>query len=180
MSNIVYDKYIFVDSPPRNAREIIWGLDFGYNNPTALVKIFLTDGGVTAEEKFYETGLTNKNIIERLSSAIPPERRSEPIYADSSEPDRIAEIYAAGFNIIPARKAVKPGVLSVKSKNLFIVKSSANLTKEIQSYVWKTDLNGNILEDPVKFNDHALDALRYAVHTHFSAGAPAEAEITFI
>jgi len=176
--NIIYEGYAFVDAPPNNAREIIWGLDFGFNNPTALVKIYLADEGVTAEEKLYKSGMTNKEIIDRLSSAIPPSRRHEPVYADAAEPDRIKEIYNAGFNIKPAHKAVKLGIISVKSRPLFILKSSANLIKEIQSYVWKTDLNGNVLEDPVKFNDHALDALRYAVHTHFAA-APPEPEITF-
>jgi phage terminase large subunit len=26
--------------------------------------------------------------------------------------------------------------------------------------------NGNILDEPVKFNDHAMDALRYAIYTN--------------
>ena len=176
--NIIYDSYTFADAPPQNAREIIWGLDFGFNNPTALVKIYLAEEGVTAEEKLYKTNLTNKNLIERLSSIIPPAERGQPIYADAAEPDRIKEIYDAGFNILPANKAVGPGIMSVKSRNLFILKSSADLIKEIQSYVWKSDLNGGVLEDPVKFNDHALDALRYAVHTHFAAAAP-EPRVTF-
>ncbi|MCL2888439.1 MAG: PBSX family phage terminase large subunit [Elusimicrobia bacterium] len=176
--NIIYENYNFVDAPPQNALEIIWGIDFGFNNPAALVKIYLTDEGVTAEEKLYKTNLTNKNIIERLSSIIPPADRGQTIYADAAEPDRIKEIYDAGFNILPANKAVNPGIMSVKNRNLFILKSSANLIKEIQSYVWKTDLNGNVLEEPVKFNDHALDALRYAVHTHFAAATP-EPRVTF-
>jgi len=37
--------------------------------------------------------------------------------------------------------------------------------KEIQTYSWRTDRQGNILEQPVKFNDHAMDAIRYAVYT---------------
>ena len=89
------------------------------------------------------------------------------MYADSAEPDRIKEILLAGFNVHPALKDVKAGIMSVKNRALSIVKSSLNLVKEIQSYVWKTDMNGNILEEPVKFNDHLADALRYAVHTHF-------------
>ena len=57
--------------------------------------------------------------------------------------------------------------MAVKScGELLITKSSVNLIKEIESYSWKTDLNGNILEEPVKFNDHALDALRYAVYSY--------------
>jgi phage terminase large subunit len=35
--------------------------------------------------------------------------------------------------------------------------------KEIRSYKWKVDKNGKSLEEPVKFLDDAMDALRYAV-----------------
>ncbi|WP_424244787.1 phage terminase large subunit [Elusimicrobium posterum] len=175
--NIIYDKYSFVDTPPP-CDNIIWGLDFGFNNPSSLVKVYITDAGITVEEKLYSPGLTNTQLIERLKEIIPQEERFQPIYADCAEPDRIKEISDAGFNIHPAHKDVKQGILTVKSQNLFILKNSQNLIKEIQTYTWKADLNGNILEDPVKFNDHALDALRYALHTHLK-GQNKIPEITF-
>ncbi len=31
----------------------------------------------------------------------------------------------------------------------------------------KEDKDGNILDEPVKFNDHLMDALRYALVSHF-------------
>ena len=42
-----------------------------------------------------------------------------------------------------------------------------NLIKEFQSYVWdsKSLLTG--VDKPLKENDHALDALRYALYSHF-------------
>jgi len=176
--NVIYDGYTFVDNPPAS-EDVVWGLDFGYNNPAALVKVYITDAGMTAEEAFYQTGLTNGAIIEKLKNIIPPELRHQPIYADAAEPDRIKEILDAGFNIIPADKAVKPGIMSVKSRKLFITKSSLNIIREIQSYRWKTDMNGIVLEEPVKFDDHALDALRYAVYTHFGRGRTGKPEVTF-
>ncbi|ACC98403.1 Phage terminase, large subunit [Elusimicrobium minutum Pei191] len=164
--NIVYDNYTFVDEI-KNTDNVIWGLDFGFNNPSALVKLYISDEGVYTEEKLYKSGLTNSALIKNLAEIIPPSQRHESIYADAAEPARIAEISEAGFNIHPALKDVKAGILSVKTKKLFINKNSSNLIKEIQGYCWKTDLNGNALEEAVKFNDHALDALRYALHTHF-------------
>jgi len=32
---------------------------------------------------------------------------------------------------------------------------------EKKGYKWKEDKNGNVLDEPVKFNDHAMDAERY-------------------
>ena len=105
-------------------------------------------------------------LIEELKNLIPPESRAQTIYADSAEPDRIAEIYSAGFNVKPALKSVLDGIMFVKSCFLNIIKESPNLLREIQNYSWKTTLNGQITEEPVKYEDHAMDALRYALYTH--------------
>ena len=37
------------------------------------------------------------------------------------------------------------------------------------SYKWKKDKNDNVIEEPVKANDDAMDACRYAVFTHLTA-----------
>lgn len=163
----VYSAWRSVDAPFDSPEETIWGLDFGFNNPTALVKVYIKDNSFCAEEKLYRTGLTNENLIEELKSIIPHNERGNVIYADSAEPARIEAIYRAGFNIKPAGKNILNGIMSVKScGELMITKSSVNLIKEIETYSWKTDLNGNILEEPVKLNDHALDALRYAIYSY--------------
>jgi len=44
-----------------------------------------------------------------------------------------------------------------------MTKRSTNMIKEYRSYMWKTDLNGNIIKEPEPGNDHALDAVRYAI-----------------
>jgi phage terminase large subunit len=61
---------------------------------------------------------------------------------------------------------VEKGINKMKEYKIFITRNSVNIQKEIKSYKWQEDKNGRILESPVKFNDHALDAIRYAVHTH--------------
>lgn len=33
----------------------------------------------------------------------------------------------------------------------------------MQSYSWKKDKEGRLIEEPISFNDHAIAALRYAV-----------------
>jgi len=93
--------------------------------------------------------------------------KSIPIYADSAEPNRIEEIASAGYNIYPADKSVKDGIDYVKRKKKHIHRESHNLIKELKFYKWKTDRNGNIEDEPVKFNDHGCDALRYGCYTDY-------------
>ena len=45
-------------------------------------------------------------------------------------------------------------------------KESPNLLKEIDSYSRKKDKDGVVLDAPVKFMDHLMDCLRYAVYTY--------------
>jgi phage terminase large subunit len=108
--------------------------------------------------------MTNGDLIERIQGII--FNKSSCIYADSAEPDRIEEIKRAGFNILPADKSVKDGIDLMKRLQLKISKSSSNIIKEIRAYSWKKDKDKNVLDEPVKFKDHAMDAIRYAVFTH--------------
>lgn len=162
---IIYKNWSLIDELPQNPSEIFYGLDFGFNNPTALVQVAVYDGKFYANEILYQSGLTNTALTEKLKTLLNGQE-SKTIYADAAEPNRIAEIATSGLNIKPAQKNVLNGIMSIKSDNFFVTKSSTNLIKELQTYSWKSDANGNILEEPVKFNDHLLDALRYAIYTY--------------
>lgn len=59
--------------------------------------------------------------------------------------------------------------MTIKGCRLIITRSSENLIREIQNYRWKKDKNDKVLEEPVKADDHAVDSLRYAIHSHQSA-----------
>lgn len=164
--NIIYSNWDLYDHVPPGG-EVIYGLDFGYNSPSALVKCTINERHLYIEELLYETKLTNYDLIEKLKYLI--ENRHSYIYADAVEPKSIEEIYAAGFNIHPADKrpgSVYEGIKHLKQFFMHIKRDSPNLKKEIQNYKWKEDKNGYILDEPVKFRDHLLDAVRYASFTY--------------
>lgn len=167
LKDIIYATYELLDELPKTFDEIIYGLDFGFNVQSALDRIGLKDGkNAYHEEKIYQTGLTNTDLIARAEDVIPPEERACPIYADAAEPDRIAEFERAGFNIFPADKSVKDGIDFCKRLKHYTTAANVNLNKERGSYKWRTDRNGNVLDEPVKFMDHLMDAQRYALYTH--------------
>ena len=145
--------------------EVVYGLDFGYSVPTALVKVGFKEGKTYVEEMIYQTKLTTNDLAERLkdlglSSYV-------EIFCDNAEPKTIEELTRAGFNAKPAAKDVYAGIQKVKSQPLIISPSSVNLIKEIRSYRWKVDKDGKIHqnEEPVKMWDHLCDAMRYAIYT---------------
>lgn len=164
LKNKIYSNYQVVSKMPGNFDEIIYGIDFGFNNPSVILEIGLKDDNIYIIKELYETHLTNEELITKLKSFV--ENVNSEIYADSAEPARIEEISRAGFNIFPAKKDVKNGIDYLKRKKIYIHESCVNTIKEIQMYKWKENKNGEILDEPVKFNDHAMDAIRYAVYTH--------------
>jgi phage terminase large subunit len=143
--------------------EIYYGQDFGYNVASALVLCESYEGGVYCDEILYETKLTTADLIERYKEL--GVSKTVEIFCDNAEPKTIEELRRAGYNAKPADKDVREGIRKVKGQPLYITEKSVNLIKEIRSYKWKTDKDGKVLDEPIKFNDHAIDALRYAIFT---------------
>jgi phage terminase large subunit len=160
----IYTHWRVCDSLPGKG-EVFYGLDFGYQNPSALVKVEIHEGIVYAEEMLYQRKLTTSDLIDEL--LILGIGRSAELFADCAEPKTIEEIKRAGFNVKESDKNVLEGIRKVRSMPLRITHSSVNIIKEIKNYKWKLDKNEKIVipEQPVKFNDHSMDALRYAIFT---------------
>ncbi len=161
----IYNEYDFADEVPANPDLLLYGIDFGYNNPSCLIRVMIKDKQVYTQEVFYKTKMLNDEIISALKKEIPDNQRHLEIYADSAESDRIKEISDAGFNVKPAIKNVRLGIDAVKKSKIKIHKDSRNIIDEIQTYKWKIDNNGDKIDEPVKINDHAMDAIRYAIYS---------------
>jgi phage terminase large subunit len=156
---LIYTHYQLTDNIPDG--EVVYGLDFGFNVPTALVRVTLDEGAAYVKELLYEPKLTTNDLVEKLKElAI---TGYDEIFCDAAEPKTIEELYRNGFNAKPADKDVTEGIRKVKSQRLFI--NGENLHKELKGYKWKEDKDGNILDEPVKMNDHLADAMRYAIFT---------------
>lgn len=167
LSNIIYQNYAIDRVFPTAFHDEFYGLDFGYNYPTALIKIGNKDHEIYAEELIYQTHLTNPELIELMNER--KVHKKLPIYADSAEPKSIEDLCSAGYNVLPASKQVLDGIKFVKQYKLHIHYESSNTLKERQTYKWREDKNGNTLDIPVKFNDHSMDAIRYGIYTHYES-----------
>lgn len=139
-----------------------WGLDFGYNHPTALVKIWLNidKAKIWAKEVIYESYLTTSDLIRKMKDL----NIQGQIFCDSAEPKTIEEIRRAGFDCGPSNKEVKAGIDCIKSHHLYIHHESRGLQEELRKYKWKMSA-GQKTDEPVRLFDDALCALRYGVWT---------------
>jgi len=160
IQTMIFRNFQLVDEV--QGRLVGYGLDFGFtNSPTALVAVYQSDDNLYIKEMLYEKRLTNTDLANKLKE-FRIDRQSE-IIGDSAEPKSIEEIYRQGFNIKPAKKGagIHLGIDIMRRYKLHITKDSLNAIKEFRGYKWATDKNGDVLNTPVKVNDHLIDATRY-------------------
>ena len=160
VQTMIFRNFDLVDDV--QGRLIGYGLDFGFtNSPTALVEVRQLDDNLYIKELLYEKRLTNTDLANKLKE-FGIDRQTE-IVGDSAEPKSIEEIYRQGFNIKPAKKGagIHLGIDIMRRYKLHITKDSLNAIKEFRGYKWATDKNGDVLNNPVKVNDHLIDATRY-------------------
>ncbi len=146
-----------------NYDSILCGLDFGFNDHTAFIKIGIKDDEIYILDELYKRELTNAELINEIGSTF---GKTYLITADSAEPDRIKEFKQAGFKIRETKKgkgSILRGIDWLRTKKIWVHPVCINFINEIKSYSYKVDKNNNPLEEPVDFNNHALDALRYAI-----------------
>jgi phage terminase large subunit len=151
------------DGIPHEARLERYGIDFGYtNDPTAIVAIYYYNGGYILDEIAYQKGLSNKQIADII---INQPRKALSI-ADSAEPKSIDEIKSFGVLIQPTVKgkdSVRNGIQVVQDQQISVTRQSTNIIKEYRNYLWETDLDGKILNEPEHTWSHSMDAIRYGL-----------------
>lgn len=154
----IYSNWTFLPHRPARFTQFVYGLDFGYNHPTALMRVYWHEKDIFIEPVIYESYLTTTNLIDRMAS-LDIEKETE-IIADYARPEIIAEMNNAGYNVLNANKVVKKGIDNVKTFGVFAI-DDKHLEKEYQNYKWKK-IGDTITDEPVKLFDDAMDAVRYA------------------
>jgi phage terminase large subunit len=167
----IYKGWKIIDEIPHEARLERYGLDFGYtNDPTAIVAIYYYNGGYILDEIAFQKGLSNKQIADIFSN-----QPTAVVIADSAEPKSIDEIKGYGITILPANKgpgSVLQGIQYVQAQAISVTKRSVNVIKEYRNYIWKTDKDGKIINEPDHLYSHTMDGIRYGMN---DLKAPTEA-----
>lgn len=164
VEGLVFDNVSMVDYLEDEWELLGYGLDFGYSqDPTALVALFRSPEGIVFDEIVYMKNLLSNEITNLIRGAYDVYGRAEVI-ADSQDPRLIEEIFRGGINIKPAIKgpdSILAGIDILKQQKIFITKKSSNMVDEFLSYTYAKDKNGNLLNTPIDYGNHTIDACRY-------------------
>lgn len=150
--------------------EYIAGVDFGYKNPCAVIHIMRDgDDNYYVTEEWYKTERSEEQIADYVKSCD-----FNRVYPDPENPSAIDRLNEKGIAVIEVTKgksSVKSGIdkihLLFKMGKLRIHSDCKNLIWELENYRYPDSRpNRNDDENPIKENDHAIDAMRYALMTN--------------
>ena len=146
-------------------------MDEGYTNPAVILLVGEDgDGRRHIFREFYQRGVLQSAVCATARQWC-NEVHAESVVVDDSAAGLIAELQSIG---LPARAASKGRVLDgiqlvqnalavagdCKAR-LTVAPCCENIIGEFESYVWRQSSKGVEKDEPVKENDHALDAIRY-------------------
>lgn len=145
----------------------IWGgIDWGYKHKGSIVVL-----GIDKENKLYVLEEYTKDLL-LIDAWVAKAKEfiqkygNITFYADSARPDCIVRFRKENIKCLNANKSVKAGIetvskLLVQDRLLIVKENTMDLPKEFNLYVWGKD------DEPLKMNDDAIDALRYAVYNDY-------------
>lgn len=158
--------------------EYILGIDWGYEHPLAMLLIGIDSLGTfyVVDEIFKQKQLIDNSLTTLLHEKGWLSKNITSAYADSARPDYIQQFYnLTGIPTLNADKDVQEGIHEVMKKlefdnnrrsALYINDTCINTIREFNLYSRKQDTHGNMTDEVLKFNDDAMDALRYAIYSY--------------
>jgi phage terminase large subunit-like protein len=165
---------------------VIGGVDWGYTNPSAaLVFARDGDGAFWQVAEFYQRRASLEETLLPAIVALTREHAVEEWYCGPDEPEHIEALRLAlsraglSARVTRADNAVRAGIQTMTAllarradgrRGLYIAPQMMHTLAEYDQYRYATAAASgrDPAEQPIKQNDHALDATRYALHTELA------------
>lgn len=178
-----FDKKIHVvHKPPIAADYWIASIDYGSVNPFCCLLVGVNTGKYTqtgkklwVEKEYYwdpkKTGRqkVNSEFADDVQNFLEP-YGIRNIYIDPSAEAFQIELNRRGLHTVHANNDVDNGIQMMTSEmkkgNLYVCSECTNTIREIESYVWDSKASEKGYDEPLKKDDHTVDALRYAIASH--------------
>ena len=168
-AQILADRYDVREFVPNNDFSgPYFGADWGFaQDPTTLIKAWVYDDCLYVERELYKVGVEITDLPEFFKKIDGAE--GHVIRADSARPETISHLKRNGFPRIEGvdkwKGSIEEGISTLRGfKRIVINPRCVNTIKEFQAYSYKTDrLTGDVLCDIMDAENHAIDALRYAI-----------------
>ena len=154
----------------------IYGLDFGFTVPTAFVEIkWDGDKKIFVKKHIYKPlSMMNRELPEEIIENSNFDPVLDEIAPDPNNTDEIKKLRTAGFTLDKVSKgagSVLATIKTLQTLEIYVVDELPladntvpdDIWDEYEGYVWKRDRFNIVMEEPLKEDDHLMDAIRYGV-----------------
>ncbi|HEY7976384.1 MAG TPA: terminase large subunit [Ktedonobacterales bacterium] len=185
----------------RSFNRVIGGIDWGYTNPAVALVVGLdSDRRAWVTDEFYQRRASLEEVIIPAVVELTRAHNVSVWYADSEDPEAIDRLNAAlgraGIQcraraVVKGAGSVRAGIQTVTTalavrgdgtRGLYVSPRCPHTIAEFGAYAYAAAPEGSdiptkrdVAEEPIKLNDHCLDALRYALHSELTGIAKTEA-----
>lgn len=173
-----------VGEVPKTFGHVIAGVDWGFANPGVINVLGMDgDGRLWHVAEHYQRQRRVEDWVEVAKQARET-WHVKAFYCDPSEPDYIRQFRDAGLPAEGANNTVTTGIQALKNRlvvqpdgrpRLLVRRDCVHTIAEFESYQWAENRYG-VKDEPLKANDHSMDALRYAVMGADMGRKPLKAE----
>jgi phage terminase large subunit-like protein len=173
----MFSTALHVQEPPARSEfvRVVAGVDFSGGTSPSVIEVYGRTGSrhCAGLDEFYERGCPIEHLVEAAGELMAKHRISR-FYCDPSGKEEIEALVDAGMPACPAPvKDVNLGIKLVSGllsrgpggePGLTFSPAQVQQISEMYQYQWKEQkMTGRFLDEPVKANDHASDASRYAL-----------------
>jgi len=166
----VYDQFgqhNVITRPETDFQSFGLACDEGYTNPAVILLVGRdSDGRLHILKEYYERGKLQSEVVLQ-AKAWTDLHGCNTAAVDAAAAGLIADMRNNGIPARPAKGRVLDGIHAVQDllkiqddgkPRLTVDPSCVNVINEFESYVWRPEK-----DEPIKENDHAMDAIRYYV-----------------
>lgn len=143
---------------------VIYGVDWGFSAPSVILALVERGNETLVAEEFVEKRCTTDDLVKQAEE-MQSRWGNGVFYCDPAEPSSIEEFQRKGIDAEAANNSRREGIrhVSAQQDTLTVAESCQTLVNEFGQYQYRDKNDGS--EQVIKANDHALDALRYALYT---------------
>jgi PBSX family phage terminase large subunit len=172
-----------VPRPPRAAEYFLAGIDVGHSNAFSCIVVGVNTGRAIQEdpmmwaeaEYYWDSKKTGRqkapseyaqDVKEFLAPYGPKHIFIDPSALGFKQELRKHGLYCFDKTNNDVQYGISCMQSWIKNERFLICKQCPNLIREIGMYVWDEKQSQKGYDEPMKQNDHAIDAVRYVLATH--------------
>jgi len=158
--NLVYENINIIKRMPIEYEKEFFGIDFGWNDPTVMVRVLKQGNNLYIEEIFYDEKLGLDEMATKMIRS-----GAARVYCDHN-PLLKTELRSRGVNVrnaVKGKDSITKGISYIRAHKIHILETSLKTISDFRKYKYKLDKEGISTDDLLGLFDHAPDAVRYAL-----------------